>query len=73
MTHEPADPETMTPEMAAQVRVWRVDEEYTFRAVAQAATDLWGSAWGSNQIYGIELCTAAAEMLGEDPHTDAWN
>ncbi|MGW9211248.1 hypothetical protein ACWGR4_30240 [Embleya sp. NPDC055664] len=40
MTHEPGQPTTLTHEMAAQVRVWRVDEEYTFRAVARAATDL---------------------------------
>lgn len=67
------DPESMTPEMAAQVRTWRVDEEYTYRAVAQAATDLWGSDWGSNQVYGMELCFAAAHMLGDDPTQDPWN
>ncbi|MFI6984283.1 hypothetical protein ACIBSV_37630 [Embleya sp. NPDC050154] len=73
MTHDPDDPATMTPEMAAQIRTWRVDEEYTYRAVAQAATDLWGSTWGSNQIYGTDLCITAAQMLGEDPNTDPWN
>ncbi|MGC0419992.1 hypothetical protein [Embleya sp. AB8] len=73
MTHDPGDPATMTPGMAARIRTWRVDEEYTFRAVARAATDLWGSTWGSNQGYGMELCITAAEMLGEDPHADPWN
>ncbi|MGA4543142.1 hypothetical protein ACPA54_24440 [Uniformispora flossi] len=59
--------------MAAQIRVWRVDEDYSYRAVAQAATDLWGSDWGSNQGYGAALCEAAAEMLGEDFNQELWN
>ncbi|WP_436788599.1 hypothetical protein [Yinghuangia sp. YIM S10712] len=73
MTYNTVNPASITPEMAAQIRAWRVDEEYTWRAVAQAATDLWGSHWGSNQIYGAELCSAAAKMLGEDPDQEPWN
>ncbi|WP_241844631.1 hypothetical protein [Kitasatospora sp. CB01950] len=59
--------------MASQIRTWRCDEDCTWRAVAQAATDLWGSEWGSNQIYGRDLCVAAAELLGEDPDREPWN
>jgi hypothetical protein len=60
-------------EMAVQIRRWRVDEDFTWRAVAQAATDLWGSEYGSNQLFGEDLCVAAAKMLGENPHKEPWN
>lgn len=67
------DPATVTTEMAVQIRTWRVDEEFSWRAVARAATDLWGSEYGSNQIYGRDLCAAAAKVLGEDPDGEPWN
>lgn len=67
---EPAD---LTTEKAAQVRRWRIDEDMSWRAVAQAASDLWGSDYGSNQIYGMDLCAVAAVLLGEDPDKDPWN
>ncbi|MFF2747567.1 hypothetical protein ACFVVA_18700 [Kitasatospora sp. NPDC058048] len=67
------DPATVTTEMALQIRTWRVDEEFSWRAVARAATDLWGSEYGSNQIYGRDLCVAAAKVLGEDPDGEPWN
>ncbi|WP_042377828.1 hypothetical protein [Streptacidiphilus melanogenes] len=67
------DPATITTEMAAQIRAWRVDGDYTCRAVAQAATDLWGSEHGSNQLYGQDLCAAAATALGEDSSKEPWN
>ncbi|WP_405987379.1 hypothetical protein [Streptomyces sp. NBC_00872] len=73
MTDNTVDPATITPEMAVQVRTWRVDEEFSWRAVAQAASDLWGSGWGSNQLFGEDLCVAAAKVLGEDPHQEPWN
>lgn len=59
--------------MAVQVRGWRVDEDYSWRAPARAASDLWGSEYGSNQLYGEDLCAAAAKMLGEDPGREPWN
>ncbi len=40
---------------------------------AQAVPDLWDSEWGSNQLYGEDLCVAAAKMLGEDPYQEPWN
>ncbi|WNO70892.1 MULTISPECIES: hypothetical protein [unclassified Streptomyces] len=73
MEYEFVDPATITREMAVQIREWRVDEDFTWRSVARAATDLWGSEYGSNQIYGRDLCVAAAGVLGEDPDRDPWN
>lgn len=73
MAHDTVDPATITPEMAARIRTWRVDEDLSWRAVAQAASDLWGSGFGSNQLYGEDLCVAAAKVLGEDPHQEPWN
>lgn len=37
MTHNTVDPATVTPEMAAQIRRWRCDEDYSWRAVARTA------------------------------------
>ncbi|MYQ47860.1 hypothetical protein GTW40_22890 [Streptomyces sp. SID4985] len=73
MTPNPVDPATITPEMADRIRTWRCDEDYTWRAVAQAASDLWGSERGSNQLFGRDLCVAAARLLGEDPDREPWN
>ncbi|MEU6070134.1 MULTISPECIES: hypothetical protein [Streptomyces] len=73
MTHNLVDPATITTEMAVQIRTWRVDEDFSWRAVAQAASELWGSEYGSNQIYGEDLCAAAAQVLGENPYQKPWN
>lgn len=67
------DPSYLTAERAAQVRSWRVKQGMSWRAVAQAATDAWGSQHGSNQLFGQELCQAAATMLGERFSTEPWN
>jgi hypothetical protein len=45
----------------------------TCRAVAEAASELWGSPYGSNQLYGEDLCAAAAQTLGEDHNKAPWN
>jgi hypothetical protein len=45
----------------------------SWRAVAQAASDAWGSDHGSIQLFGEELCCAAAGVLGEDPGSEPWN
>lgn len=73
MAHDTVEPGAITPEMAARIRTWRVDEDLSWRAVAQAASGLWGSGFGSNQLYGEDLCVAAAKVLGEDPHQEPWN
>jgi hypothetical protein len=67
------DPSYLTQERAEQVRAWRVEQDMTWRGVAQAATDAWGSEWGSNQLFGEELCRVAATSLGEDPGSEPWN
>ncbi len=67
------DPGTLTREMALQIRTWRVDEDLSWRAVAQAASDLLGSECGGNQLYGADLCAAAAHVLGENPSQEPWN
>ena len=66
------DSSDITAEQAAQIRVWRVENEMSWRAVAQAAADAWGSRHGGNQLFGRELCCAAAEMLGENPDVEPW-
>jgi len=73
MTRGLADPTTITREMAAQIRLWRVDEEYSWRAVAAAAFERWGSDFGSNQLYGEDLCMIAAQTLGEDARKAPWS
>ncbi|WP_317447320.1 hypothetical protein [Streptomyces collinus] len=50
MTHNLVDPATITTDMAVRIRTWRVDEEFSWRAVAYAASELWGSAYGGNQL-----------------------
>ncbi|MFG3101635.1 hypothetical protein ACGFZL_14100 [Streptomyces sp. NPDC048182] len=69
----PHDTVTITREMACRIRRWRRDEDHSWRAVAQAASAAWGPAWGSNQLHGRALCTAAAQLLGEDPDEEPWN
>lgn len=69
---------SLTPEQAAAVRVWRVDEHQSWRGVASAFCERYPDVefaedMGGNQILGAYLCEAAAEFLGEDPHTVPWN
>jgi hypothetical protein len=69
------DPRDITWERASQIRAWRCDEGYTWRAVAQAACDSWRTDLdlAGNQLYGRELCQFAAKKLGEDPDLPPWN
>lgn len=73
MTHGLVDASTLTTEMTRQIRTWRVDQDFSWRAVAQAASDLWDLDFGSNQLYGEDLCAAAAHVLGENPYREPWN
>ena len=66
-------PAKLTSKQVTQIRGWRVDQEMTWRAVAQAATDAWGSDHDSNQLAGEELCRVAAIALGEVPNSEPWN
>jgi hypothetical protein len=67
------DPAEVTPARAAQIRAWRVDQDMSWRGVAAAATEAWGPGFGDNQLYGRDLCNAAARALGQDPDADPWN
>lgn len=67
------DPAEITSDKAAQIRAWRVDQDLSWRGVAASATEAWGSDFGGNQLFGRELCAAAATVLGEDPDADPWN
>lgn len=64
---------------ANRVRQWRVDEQGSWRHVAQRAHEAWNGArdrsWDppSNQLMGIALCQRAAQLLGEDPDAAPWN
>jgi hypothetical protein len=68
---------------AAEVRRLRVDEGFSWRAVAHACHDAWFTdmtvalrdGWWppSNQLMGIALCEAAARMLFEDANKPPWN
>jgi len=72
----------MTNDQAIQVRVWRVNEHFTWRAVARAAfgmavTDQWQKwrVWAppSNQLMGMALCHRAAEFFDENDREPPWN
>lgn len=63
----------VTLDMASQIRQWRVDQDRTWRGVAAAASRAWGLTFGSNQLFGEELCNAAAKLLGENQNEEPWN
>lgn len=67
----------MTMQRAALIRKWRVDEGYSWRTVAAECVEDWGSdaCWEppSSQLAGMELCEAAAEILGEHFLAPPWN
>lgn len=71
--------ELMTPELAALIRKIRVDEGYTWRAVASYIHDHLSSGqeelWEppSNQIMGMALCEYAAAHFGKDYMEGDWN
>jgi hypothetical protein len=66
----------MTAERAAYVRELRCVQNKSWRTVAGQACLEWGSdgMWEpiTNQIAGIALCVAAAELLGEDVRAYPW-
>jgi len=65
----------MTPDQAAFVRRLRVDEGYSWRAVAETCHVEWAGSWEppSNQIMGMVLCERAAAGFGEEPDAPPWN
>jgi hypothetical protein len=65
----------MTKKQAEVVRKLRVEEGYSWRAVAQVCYDLGFGKWQppSNQIAGMALCERAAEIFNEDYMKEPWN
>lgn len=62
-------------EQAHEVRQLRVDEELTWRGVAEVLQARWMArvGQGDEQSLGATLCHVAAELLGEDPDGEPWN
>lgn len=44
---------------------------HTWRMVAEDCSEAWGLPYGSNQIWGMDLCRAAAELLGRTDGFDS--
>jgi len=67
--------EPMTEEQAEVVRRLRVEEGYSWRAIAHACYDLGWGHWSppSNQIVGMAICERAAEFFGENYRQEPWN
>ena len=72
----------MTKEQAIQVRVWRINDHFTWRAIARAAFGLVvGNRWQnwrvweppSNQLMGMALCQRAAELHDQNYKKEPWN
>lgn len=57
------------------VRRLRVDESYSWRAVARACHEAWHGTWQppSNQIMGMALCQEVASRQNEDYMQSPWN
>ena len=72
----------MTKDQAIQIRAWRINEHFSWRAIARAAFGLVvGNRWQkwrvweppSNQIMGMALCHRAAEFFDENDREPPWN
>lgn len=67
----------MTPARARRIRQLRVDQGYSWRAVAAECFEEWGddAKWSppSNQIAGMALCRHAALVNGEHEREPPWN
>jgi len=63
----------MTTEDAKIIREFR--QGATWRGVARLAAERWPERGycNGNQLEGMELCKAAARVLGEDPWKEPWN
>ena len=67
----------MTLSQACQIRVWRIQDRMTWRAVARAAyrDGFFQRQWHppSNQLLGIALCNKASRFWGEKATEPPWN
>lgn len=58
---------------AKLIRLLRVEQNYSWRAVARRCSDIWHAPWGGNQLAGMAICRRAAEIEGEDFMKPPWN
>lgn len=72
----------MTKDQALEIRFWRTQGHYSWRAVARAAFGMvMSNGWHgwmlwdppSNQLMGIALCERAAGFFGENYRYPPWN
>lgn len=65
----------MEPWQARIVRVLRVEENCSWRAIAEVCHKLGWGKWSppSNQIMGMALAERAAQLLGENYMEPPWN
>ena len=63
---------TVTMAMARRIRAWRIDDECSYRVLATLADAEWGTATAGNQLFGEDLCIAAATMHGEHINNEPW-
>jgi hypothetical protein len=59
-------------ERAHFIKDLRVNNDYTWRAVAREYSEKYMDEVSSNQLLGIELCMSAMEFLGEKIDS-GWN
>ncbi len=58
---------------ATRIRQLRVDQDYSWRAIARYCSREWLAPWGANQIAGMVICEKAAKLLTEDFMEPPWN
>lgn len=65
----------MNQERAQIIRDLRVEQDYSWRAVARECHIQFAGTWEpvSNQLAGMALCEAAAELFGENYMEEPWN
>lgn len=63
----------VTEAQARVVRRWRVDSGYSWRAVADAFSQVYDGDWGDNQLAGLAICEMAAAWFKEDYLRPPWN
>jgi hypothetical protein len=63
----------VTRSSAKKIRQLRVEENYSWRAIAHYWSKKLSTGWGSNQIAGMVICKKAAEWLLEDYMQPPWN
>lgn len=65
----------LTPNQAALIRKWRIDEDETWRSIAHEADHhgIVNDPLRGNQLVGMDLCEIAARHYGEHFMDYPWN